>query len=426
MLKDIVGIRLRGANYESLTDVLFFNPCEGNKIKSVKGALIYGRNGAGKSTLAKAVRSVKGETIETIYQSDFIDVKGDTIVLNEEEKSHIFVFDEDYVDKNIKFRDSGLETIIMLGQQAEIEGQLEEAQRILREAKELCDVQSSVVNEYENIDDKKSPKHYIREMRLALQGDDCWSGRDKMIKGNRQNTGVRDDTYKKFISVTTTKTRDQLIIDFNEKIKELRIAQHGDATILDKAPVISVEYNEEKIRDLLKVKIEKPELSEREQYLLGLVQSGDVTHLNNIVKSFSDDMVGTCPMCLQKVSEEYKQDLIKSVKKVLSKAVEEYQEALGKFLLCEIDIDFTPFIKLSKNSQLCINLVKKINEMIVNNNSIIQSKIDNPYTPCEQEIRGISNLIIQLKDALENLEIERLDYNKKITATKPIMDKLMN
>ncbi len=36
MLKDIVGIRLRGANYESLTDVLFFNPCEGNKIKSVK------------------------------------------------------------------------------------------------------------------------------------------------------------------------------------------------------------------------------------------------------------------------------------------------------------------------------------------------------------------------------------------------------
>lgn len=28
-------------------------------------------------------------------------------------------------------------------------------------------------------------------MRLALQGDDCWAGRDKLIKNNRQNPGVK-------------------------------------------------------------------------------------------------------------------------------------------------------------------------------------------------------------------------------------------
>ncbi len=42
-------------------------------------------------------------------------------MLSDEEKKRIFVFDEDYVDKNIKLRDSGLDTIIMWGQQAEIE-----------------------------------------------------------------------------------------------------------------------------------------------------------------------------------------------------------------------------------------------------------------------------------------------------------------
>ncbi len=41
-------------------------------------------------------------------------------MLTEEEKSRIFVFDEDYVDKNIKLLDSGLDTIIMLGQQAAV------------------------------------------------------------------------------------------------------------------------------------------------------------------------------------------------------------------------------------------------------------------------------------------------------------------
>ncbi len=39
MLKDIVGIRFQSANFESLTDILFFDPHEdnSNKEKEVKG-----------------------------------------------------------------------------------------------------------------------------------------------------------------------------------------------------------------------------------------------------------------------------------------------------------------------------------------------------------------------------------------------------
>lgn len=68
--------------------------------------------------------------------------------------------------------------------------------------------------------------------------------------------------------------------------------------------------------------------------------------------------------------------------------------------------------------------MNQINETILKNNIIIQSKIDDPYTPCEQEIGRISDLLSQLTAALADLEAERLDYNKKITATKPIIDKL--
>lgn len=281
MLNDIAGIRFRGASFETVTDILFLNPHEdnGNKVKKVKGSLLYGRNGAGKSTLAKAVRKGRGEVQETINQANFIDMDGNPIVLSDEEKSHIFVFDEDYVDKNIKFRDSGLDTIIMLGQQAEIEEQLENARKYLGNAKEAWDAQDLVVREYENADSDKSPKLYMKKIRWALQGDDCWSGRDKLIKGNRQNTGIRDDTYKQFVSITTTKKRDQLIIEFNEKLKELRIAQQGEATILAKVPAVSIKYDEESICKLLKIKIEKPELSERERYLLDLAQSGNTAQL---------------------------------------------------------------------------------------------------------------------------------------------------
>ena len=93
MLKDIAGIRVCGANFENSSDILFLDPHYGNKIKKVKGSLLYGRNGAGKSTLAKAVKSAKGEVQEAIIQADFLDSNNSPFELTPEDKSHIFVFD---------------------------------------------------------------------------------------------------------------------------------------------------------------------------------------------------------------------------------------------------------------------------------------------------------------------------------------------
>lgn len=131
MLKDIVGVRLKGANFENASDIFLLNSCNGNgkKLKSSKGTLLYGRNGAGKSTLAKAIKKAKGDVQESIEDAEFLDINNSRVMLTDEEKSHIFVFDEEYVDKNIKFRESGLNTIIMLGHQAELVEQIELAQK---------------------------------------------------------------------------------------------------------------------------------------------------------------------------------------------------------------------------------------------------------------------------------------------------------
>ena len=98
MLRDIAGIRLCGANFDEVTNILLLDPHEGNKVKPVKGTLLYGRNGAGKSTLAKAVRKAKGESQDTISQAEFLSINNLPIELTEEEKSHVFVFDEEYID----------------------------------------------------------------------------------------------------------------------------------------------------------------------------------------------------------------------------------------------------------------------------------------------------------------------------------------
>lgn len=427
MLQDITGIRLCGANFDTLTNILLMDPHEGNsnKVKDVKNVLLYGRNGAGKSTLAKAVKKIKGEVQETIYQAEFVDINNSSVQLSDEEKSEIFVFDEEYVDKNVKFRESGLNTIIMLGQQAEIAEQIEKAKKDLEKSKTDCDTQQTVVTEYEKPESENSPKYYLKKIRSKLQGDEAWSGRDKIIKGNRQNTSVRDETYKQFISLSTTKTRDELIVEFNDTLKELRLAQQGDAAISTRVPVCNVRYDETGIIKLLQTKIEKPELSERERYLLELVQSGKSSQLNNTLSVFLNAEVSTCPTCMQPVSNEYKHNLIQSIQKVLSKTVEQHQTSLCSFMTQEIEYDLSPFFKLGVTVDECVKLISQINSAIRNNNLLIQSKIDNPYTPCEQEIQSISDVLIQLKSTFESLETERMEYNKKITATKPIIDRLI-
>lgn len=115
---------------------------------------------------------------------------------------------------------------------------------------------------------------------------------------------------------------------------------------MTKVPLLKLEYNEDNIVKLLRTKIEKPELSEREIYLLELVQNGKSLQLNNMLKVFSDTDVCTCPMCMQPVSEEYKKDLVQSIQKILSKVVEEHQSELCSFMKQEIEIDFLPFSKL--------------------------------------------------------------------------------
>ena len=148
------------------------------------------------------------------------------------------------------------------------------------------------------------------------------------------------------------------------------------------------------------------------------------SQLNDMIDIFSNTETYICPTCLQPVSEKYKQDLVQSVQKVLSKTVEEHLAELRTVMAEEIEIDFSPFSKLEMSTNSCLEILAQINMGIRNNNLLIQSKIDNPYSICNGEIISVSNLLTQLNKALENLENERLEYNKKITDTKPIIKRL--
>lgn len=76
-------------------------------------ALLYGANGSGKSTIAQGFReysaSMIPRTVDLSFSAGTAIIKTPSGMRNEK----IFVFDEEYISKNIKVRRNGLGTIVL-------------------------------------------------------------------------------------------------------------------------------------------------------------------------------------------------------------------------------------------------------------------------------------------------------------------------
>lgn len=426
MLKDVSTIKVKGANFQSLTSFDFFNPNELNKVKTTKGALLYGRNGTGKSTIARAFRKLSGENIPVITNATFCDDKDQVVILTEEEKKRIFIFDEDYVDKKVKLQEDHLETIVMLGEAADLTEQIKKAEEELDEAKSTYEKQAIVYNEYCDANNVKSPLYYINCMKEALQGDDNWAGRDRKIKGYRYNTRVKDDTYLKFVTLKPSKPKIELIADYKEKLKDLENAQTGASVIDIKVPSIPksyITYDDGTLQQLLAKEIEKPKISEREKKLIDMVQVGMVDELYQRLEVFQKEEIVECPYCFQPVTFEHKVSLVESIEKVLNQAVKKHQEELQSYIVEQIVINLEPYEKL-ESYKTCVDLINKINTEIMGNNEKLKRKIANPYEPIITNNTRVNTLVTQLITALENLEKARVEYNKTATRTDLIIIEL--
>lgn len=425
-LNEITGIKLKGANFETETAIQLLVT---NKEPAL--GLVYGKNGAGKSTISRAFAKVKGKQEDTIEMATVIGDAENEVLLTDNEKARIHVFNEQYVDDNIKFRPDGkgLETIVVLGQVNDIEKAMAKAQKEVDEQKLKVKIQKEMCDVFSDEKSDKSSIYYLKKIREALKGDGAWGGRDAKIRGKKRATSINDDTYEKFVYRKPTKKRDELITEFDSKLKELNEAKSGIRKI-DK--IISVDklkkstFDEQNYIKLLNKKIEKPELNERERFLLTVQAKLGKEHPQKIKTYFEDVNNIRCPFCLQSVEQQYKTDLFKSIEKALSKAAEEHVAELEKIHLEQpIVFDYQPYEKLDlsvlNKSKDCL---KKLNKCIDDINYKIKKKIDDVYSPIKETTCTINKQYEEFIDSLVKLEEIRIEYNKKATDTNSIVKTL--
>lgn len=422
MLKDIAKVRLQGSNFTNATELALL--CQDGT--PVKASLIYGRNGSGKSTIARAIKKLKGDDIPTIQSISLVDIYNAATTISNVEKAHIFVFDEDYVTANVRIQEDGLGSIVMLGEQAGLTEQIEIATRELQTAEADRDNTKQILDEYNNAVNINSPRYYINQMRLILQRDEGWAGRKRQIDELRRNPSVNDETYRQFITLTPEKSRDDLLIEYRDKWQELQNVRNGTARIDASVPSIPqcyTQYQTEETNALLHRHIEHPELNEREQYLMGLVQRGMEGELRATANEFSNPVIIRCPKCHQELTQEYKMELIESIQKVLSREVEEYQYGIAQKKLQSLELDLTSFSGLT-SYQTCIDQINELCRIISTNNGLLESKRVNPYIDVTEDLINISEAVQSVDRSLRQLESERLQHNRAVTDTRPIKAEL--
>ena len=417
MIEKVKGLSICGRCFSKKTNLAFF-PNDNDRI-----AIVYGKNGSGKSTISDGFSQIaSGEDTEELSAS-LIDRADNEIGLVPESK--IFVFNEKYIDENVKIDADGLGTIILLGGQVDLQADIDRYTALLAAAQEEHDAAQTALESFENKNNPLSPDYHFARIKKVLQGD--WATTDAAIKGNKINSKVTEEVVREIGGLSVSETKEQLQQKFDET--KALLDKVADVTTSYPVPIGGVEFTdgfERVICDLLAKLVEKPVLTERESMILSMIQSGRQSIVEAAKNDFSDGATTVCPYCFREIDDEYRRSLINSINKVLNKDVDEHKAELRAISFPGFGQDYSHFTDLDAG------LVKEIQEQIENCQKLIeqykatiQLKLNSIYNPVNMAPIGLENSIQQLNVLLSKLESKRQEFVDAIQRRKAILRDLL-
>lgn len=424
MREDIKSLKLCGGKFSNEVTLPLY-VTNSNKTPKVFCSLIYGRNGSGKSTIARALRKIAKSQDDSISSVAFCDERGTEVQLNEDEKGKIYVFDQRFIEENIKIEADGLNTIVMLGGQVELDKKIAAERAVFDDTKTSLDEKLELLKRFNNNKDKISPSYYKYRIDESLKHDNSWSDRDRLLTETKYNTPVNSDTFKLFVDVIPKAPRDKLLIEFDKKYNDLLALRRGDKKITAFVPEINVnDYPEENILALLRKRIERPVLGDRDKLLLDTFLSRGDDFLRDIRVTFSKNEVENCPFCARSITKAEKEGIIDSIENVLNDYVKEHQNLLSRNRLTEIKIDLMPFSELLQYKAACELGLNNVNSIIVEYNRYINNKIDNPYQVKLYRNYHLKEALLGLNHCLNELRKAVNAHNKQLEDEIPLVAEL--
>ena len=417
MIKQIASLAVTGRCFSAERVFNFFPKTD------VRLSLVYGANGSGKSTISRAFQ-VLTQGADSDISARALDAEGNEIALA---SPAISVFNEEYIDANVKIDDDGLGSIVLLGEQVELQAQIDAAQTQVEEECRKLETQRTTRDPYFIQSNPMSPEYHLERIKGILRGSSGWARADSNIKGNRQNSSVTDAIVHEICRMSVCKTLEELKAEFAEKKKLLESTKTPNPAYASPIQEIQIRDDlEEQIIALLAKKLEEPILSEREKLILSMIQDGDQGRIEDAQEFFSDEENERCPYCFQTVTREYRQGLLESIRRVMNRDVDDHKLQLQRLILDEIPDIYDQYVPLDQQIVSDIQkAIKGYNGYIQQYRAAIQKKLQGIYTPIEQEKLCISEKLRQINLLISGLEKKRAEFALATKNRKQIENELL-
>ena len=408
MIKDIKNVEIQGGFFSKLAKFEIFQN-ENDRI-----SIIYGKNGSGKSSIAKAISDYKNNDFSTFNHIKFTDNQDNEIVIPD--KQNIFVFNEEFIEKNIKFASEGLNTIVMFGEQGDLDEQLQSVQKSKNEIEYKLEIEQSNLLKYNDNSNVLSPDYYYHQIENNLKQDGNWATRDMNIKNNSRKSSVNNDIVNLVMNRTPNCDLETLNKKFKQKYEML--SQSGNATSKIELKISEIEIDkafEDTIISTLRKKIKLPVMTDREKDIMSVIENGYQSLVEKAQSLFNDKDINTCPFCFQKLSKDYKEKVLSEISNVLNKDVEEHKMEIDKLLnykfadiksnlsLLEV-IDNTIVLKTIEKYDVLLDKIEIYKQQL-------SLKKENIYSPIEVEFLDITSLIDEINSLIKEINLKIEEYN---------------
>lgn len=431
IIEKMTGVSIRSPFFDSQKLDLF--PIHPQVIKNSQApqrnriAILYGKNGSGKSTIAQGFReyglNVDSDSVE-LYPIDGESRLHSTLGDNTD---RFFVFDEVYINRNIKVQQSGLGAIVLFGEQVQLEDKINKIKDNMSVVCKKIELQESICNKLQIATDVSSPLYWSDKITHMLQKSGGWAEISGIkIKGNQIKSRVtinEIDRLGTLVPVEDEKTiKDKFDELFNMFSSTSSISKPIEFSI---AKTYFDDDIENKTITLFANTPNPPSLTEREEDFLKLFGMDVITSSKGFLSVESNKI---CPTCLQEISEEHRSNMIKKIDNILNREIEEYRKQLQEILLSKIQLsDYSLYTKI--NSKLFFELkedISNLNIAIDDHNVSVQTKIKDPLSIIDYN--GSNKILAKynkVNETLAKLELERVMFNKVIESRKKTESELL-
>lgn len=351
----------------------------------------------------------------------FCDHNGNVLNID---KNSIWSFNDEFIQSNVRIKDSGLNAIVMFGEVGDIDQLIQEKNNIINVKK----TELSSIN-LEKYTTANSPE-YIDGIKTLMINTlkNSWAIKDKEIKRNSRNSVVSDLVLQNIINCKKTeKNISSLENEFEENLK-IYLSLPTNVEIIHTRLNDKYTFSSDTtILSLLTKELNRPILGELEEKIMTQIDSKNRIVTINETKQLISSVNEICPLCYQPLSEVHKHNIISAINNIFNEEAQILLEQLNNLEMNEIPLeDFTAYSSAIDNE-----LKIKINETIIKINNIIdkykikiEEKKNNVFSALKCDNYSLNdalqNLINLIKKANESIAI----FNENVNNRNEIKSKL--